>query len=191
MDALTTNSSTAPALHRSAIPQDAYWPTILAEIEEGRSLTQIMATPGFPRRDWAMRCLRQDAELRTQYEDACKSRAIHLADELLQIADAPIPEYLDGAERGAHVALRRLQIDSRKWLASKFFPRYFGDKTAVEVTDYRQISIVGAMSAARARLTSTHRETRIEDVESRLVDDSSQRADASYKADEQDDGCST
>lgn len=175
MDAMTTNSaSSAPALHPSAIPLDAYWPTILNEIEGGRSLREIMETPGFPRRDWAMQCLRKSAELRTQYEAACRGRAILLADEILTISDAPIPEDLDPACRASHVAQKRLMVDSRKWITAKLYPKVFGDRTMVEVKDdYRSISIIAAMKQRELVAVGMLREWNEKDaldVEPRMVD---------------------
>jgi len=157
------------------IQPDVIWPAILAEIEGGRSLTEILTMPGLPSRQWAMQCLRKNPALRQQYEEACKSRAILMADEILTIADAPIPEDLDPACRASHVALRRLQVDVRRWATGKLYPKYFGDKVGVEVTGYQSISIIDAMAPGLARAKEMHARMLAEqagkplDVESRVV----------------------
>lgn len=48
MSGSEATTSTAPAVHYRTIPLDAYWPTILNEIEGGRSLREIMDTPASP-----------------------------------------------------------------------------------------------------------------------------------------------
>lgn len=163
-------------------PPESTWPPILDQIEEGKSLRWILATPGMPGRSVIMKALREDPEIRARYEAACKSRAVLLADEILTISDAPIPEDLDPACRAAHLAQRRLMIDSRKWIAAKLYPKVFGDKTMVEVKDdYRSISIIAAMKqregVAIAMLREWESEKGTLDVKPRVIDEQRQLID--------------
>jgi hypothetical protein len=66
--------------------------------------------------------LSEDAEFAQEYARAREAQAHHEADEIKGLADAATPE-------NVHVA--RLQIDARKWRASKMAPKVYGDKQAV------------------------------------------------------------
>jgi hypothetical protein len=74
-----------------------------------------------------------------------------MADEILELADAPVPVLDNGATDNALVRQRQLQVDTRKWFLSKLAPKVYGDRLNVEVSDNR-ISITGALQAADSRL---------------------------------------
>ena len=74
-----------------------------------------------------------------------------MADEILELADAPVPVLDNGATDNALVRQRQLQVDTRKWFLSKLAPKVYGDRLDVSVTDNR-ISITGALQAAQSRL---------------------------------------
>lgn len=68
---------------------------------------------------------------------AREARADRLAEEILAIADDGSNDtYIDAAgnQRTDHDAIARskLRVDSRKWLASKMFPRKYGEKLDVQ-----------------------------------------------------------
>ena len=68
--------------------------------------------------------------LREQYAHARELQAEHYADEIIRIADTT-----EDAQLG------RLQVDARKWIASKLLPKKYGDK--VDVTSKgEQVSLV-------------------------------------------------
>lgn len=78
--------------------------------------------------------LRDNKEFSTLYARAKESQADLLADEILAIADKErelIEEVTTG--EGAYqtkkdnIARSRLQVDARKWLASKLKPKKYGD----------------------------------------------------------------
>jgi hypothetical protein len=83
-----------------------------------------------------------------------------MADEILELADAPVPVLDNGATDNALVRQRQLQVDTRKWFLSKLAPKVYGDRLDVQVSDTR-ISISGALAAAQSRLVDvvdvTHR----------------------------------
>jgi hypothetical protein len=74
-----------------------------------------------------------------------------MADEIMELADAPVPVLDNGATDNALVRQRQLQVDTRKWFLSKLAPKVYGDRLDVQVSDTR-ISISGALAAAQARL---------------------------------------
>jgi hypothetical protein len=94
-----------------------------------------------------------------------------MADEILELADAPVPVLDNGATDNALVRQRQLQVDTRKWFLSKLAPKVYGDRLDVQVSDTR-ISISGALAAANARLVD------VIDVTPRLA-----HSDAQHNAD--------
>jgi hypothetical protein len=69
--------------------------------------------------------LRVHPEFVQNYTRAKEDQADYLAEECLEIADH------DGLEP----ADKRIRVDTRKWLASKFQPKKYGDKQFVETKD--------------------------------------------------------
>lgn len=76
-----------------------------------------------------------------KYARAREAQAELLADEIIQIADTPqegvkIRETANGTETvtGDMIDHRRLQVDARKWKASKLYPKKYGERVEVENT---------------------------------------------------------
>jgi hypothetical protein len=74
-----------------------------------------------------------------------------MVDQILTLADSPVPTLDNGATDPGMVRQRQLQIDARRWILSKLAPQKYGDRLDVSVTDNR-ISITGALQAAQSRL---------------------------------------
>lgn len=74
-----------------------------------------------------------------------------MAEEILALADEAMPEHLEGKERGAWVQQQRMRIDTRKWLAAKYYPRMYGERLDVNTTETR-ISITAALAEAEQRM---------------------------------------
>jgi hypothetical protein len=51
----------------------------------------------------------------------------------------------------AWVQQKRMQVDARKWVASKLKPKVYGDRIDVAVTDNR-ISVMDALKEAKQRV---------------------------------------
>jgi hypothetical protein len=130
---------------------DAVWPVILEAIANGQSLSSILRQHDFPSYAWAKGQLRSNAELRRQYEQAVEDRADRLAEELIELADEPMPKGLDGPGMSAWVQKLRVRVDVRKWAASKLRPRAYGDRLEVAVQT-PGISILQALEAANRRV---------------------------------------
>ncbi len=90
---------------------------VCKEISEGKSLRSICAVDDMPSAETVRVWLLDDGEFSAQYARAREEQADYYADEIIDIAD------------GAKDAnLARLQIDARKWKASKLQPKKYGDK---------------------------------------------------------------
>jgi hypothetical protein len=139
--------------HQKQFRDMEIWNALLTDIAAGKSFTSALKDrPGAPSYAVAKRYLRDDATLLAAYRVAQHDRADLLAEELLELADAPIPQELDGAARAAWVAHTRLRLDIRRYLASKLFPRQWGERLAVDVDVSQRISITSALALADSRL---------------------------------------
>ena len=99
---------------------------------------------------------------RAAYDQAIGDRADKLAEEIIELADAQMPEGLEGAMASAWVQQKRVQVDARKWVASKLKPKVYGDRLDVSVTDTR-ISVLDALKEAKQRVITD--QTNVVDVE--------------------------
>ena len=98
-----------------------------------------------------LRACDADPDLAKHYARARQALLDKMADEILELADAPVPVLDNGATDNALVRQRQLQVDTRKWFLSKLAPKVYGDRLDVSVSDTR-ISISGALQAAQSRL---------------------------------------
>ena len=131
---------------------DSVWPIILDAIADGSSLKSALRLLNpCPSYSWAKKQLRNDPELRAAYREAQQDRADRLAEQLIELADTPMPEGLDGPSKSAWVQKLRVQIDVRKWSAAKLHPRTYGERLDVSVTE-TQISITAALAEAESRV---------------------------------------
>lgn len=126
------------------------WPSVLELIANGQSLASAIKPAGM---SYALAKihLRSDSALREAYDQAVQDRAAFLAEELIEMADEPIPEGLDPASRSAWVQNKRVRLDTRKWIASRVYRQVYGDRVDVSV-NHNQISITGALEAANNRV---------------------------------------
>jgi hypothetical protein len=136
------------------------WPRLLEDIANGASLSAaLQRLDPAPSYWWAKDYLRRNPDLKARYQEAVLDRADRLAEELLELADTPMPEGLDGPAASAWVQQLRVRIDVRKWAASKLAPRLYGEKIDVSVTETR-ISITAALALAEKRLLTLQEPTR-------------------------------
>jgi len=127
------------------------WPLVLEAIANGDSLTtaltRVSPSPSYA---WAKLQLRNNTELKAAYQQAIEDRADRLAEELMELADTPMPTGLDGPARSAWVQHLRVRIDVRKWAAAKLKPKTYGDRLDLSVTQ-EPISITKALADANRR----------------------------------------
>lgn len=131
-------------------PQEI-WPTILERIANGQSLASALRHPGMPSYALAKRHLREDPALREAYEQAVEDRAALLAEELIELADTPIPEGMDPASRSAWVQHLRVRLDTRKWIASRVYRQVYGDKIDLSL-NHVHVDMTAALEDARKRV---------------------------------------
>jgi len=98
--------------------------------ENTKSLASIVATireqrPDFPSIAKIYQLLRDDETFSAQYSRAKEDQAELMAQEMLTICDD-----ISGDAEGGNVAVQRakLQVETRKFLASKLKPKVYGDK---------------------------------------------------------------
>ncbi len=142
---------------------DTIWPKIIEKIASGRSLADALRQPGMPSYALAKATLRDNAELRELYEQAKLDRADAMVDELMDLADQPMPEYLQGAERGAWVQHLRVRVDTRKWVAARLNARLYSDRLEIGVE--HRISITAALAAAEQRLQIARQQDEFEEID--------------------------
>jgi len=119
-------------------------------VGEGLSLRKASLMHGVSAQT-VLRALDGDRALAEQYDRARAAVIERLADEVMELADAPVAKLDNGATDPGLVRQRQLQVDTRKWFLSKLAPKVYGDRLDVSVSDSR-ISITGALQAAQSRL---------------------------------------
>jgi hypothetical protein len=144
------------------------WQRITEQMSLGKSLSMALKGEGMPSYHSVMLMLRKNTEFREMYEKAIEDRADRLAEEILELADEPMPAHLEGPMASAWVQHKRMQVDARKWIASKLKPRMYGDRIDVAVTDTR-ISVMDALKEAKQRVLQDNGQ--VIDVQAKNVSD--------------------
>lgn len=112
--------------------------TICAALAEGHSLLSICEAMGLPvstARQWELDNPEHAANAARAREMGCHA----LADQALRIADTPQlgtvrtikPDGSVEERQEDMTAHRRLQIDTRKWLLSRWLPKVYGERTTL------------------------------------------------------------
>lgn len=99
-------------------------------IEQGETVTAAKRALHLSWEAITRYCTAPDAPLRERYARARERQAHVLAEAALECATQP---YQGGATSEA-VQARRLEVDTRKWLASKVLPRIYGERITQEHT---------------------------------------------------------
>lgn len=95
-------------------------------ISNGMSLRAICNVNGMPARGTVYQWLNENLKFQDQYTRARVEQADYFAEEIVEIAD-------NAEADSAAVAKARLQVDARKWAASKLAPKKYGEKTELDV----------------------------------------------------------
>lgn len=95
---------------------------ICRRIAEGASLRSICATEGMPGRTAVLTWLADDAAFAGQYARAREAQREFLHEDLVELADSAL------GKPAADVQAIRLAVDTRKWAASKLWPRKYGER---------------------------------------------------------------
>lgn len=113
---------------------DELFTRICERLAEGESLAAICRCDDMPAYSSVMKWVSQNEKLAESYARAKSDGLEKMADELLEIADAPVKSLDSGATDNGAVQKQRLQVDTRKWLLSKLAPKKYGDKLQTEVS---------------------------------------------------------
>jgi hypothetical protein len=97
------------------------------EVAKGGYLAPWLRANGMSRTEFH-RWLQRDDELKERFARARATGYETIAEELLAIADAPLPE---GPDATAEIQRRRLASDNRKWLLERWSPAYRANPGAV------------------------------------------------------------
>ena len=127
------------------------WQEIVDRVSAGKSVSTVLRDEGMPNWTRFQAMLAIDDKLRQAYDKAVQDRADRMADEILELSDEQMPEGLEGAMASAWVQQKRMQVDARKWIASKLKPRTYGDRIDMTVRDER-ISVLDALEQAQSRV---------------------------------------
>lgn len=115
---------------------------ICDRIANGESLVRVCADQHMPSTSVVFKWLGDDAraDFADRYARAREAQADFMAQEILHIANTPqvgviTTEKPTGTETkiADMIEHRRLQVDARKWLASKLAPKKYGDKITQEL----------------------------------------------------------
>jgi hypothetical protein len=130
--------------------REAVAKVVLDSMTSGMSMRQSCLKAGIGASTWIDWTV-ADRSLAERYARARESLLDAMVDQILTLADSPVPTLDNGATDPGMVRQRQLQIDARRWVLSKLAPNKYGDRLDVSVTDTR-ISISGALQAAQSRL---------------------------------------
>lgn len=123
-----------PAGRPSSYSQDIA-DAICERLSCGESLRSICRDENTPGLSTVFKWLAAVPEFREQYAHAREAQAEALFDEIIEIADTPqIGQKTVSKATGVEITEadmiehRRLQVEARKWIASKLAPKKYGDK---------------------------------------------------------------
>ena len=136
------------------------WGQLLPMICNGLSLPAALAQMPEPKPSlwWCKERIRDHPDLAAKYREAQEERADFLADQIVAVAEEPIPAGLSGPEASAWAQRQRLRFDAMRWSAAKLRPRVWGDHLALNVNVEQRISITAALEAAQRRVETIEAE---------------------------------
>lgn len=108
---------------------------ICERIMNGESLRSIVQDDHMPNRSSVHKWLAEIKDFSDQYVKAKDNQADTLADEIMYIAD-----------NADDVQKARLQVDTRKWIASKLKPKKYGEKLDIDAKVEQVTPILGGTS---------------------------------------------
>lgn len=130
---------------------------ICERMARGESVNQICKDNHMPS-DATVYCWAKNyKDFGEAFKEAKDNRAHVLVDQILEIADNSINDYMEniqGITVISHENIQRskLRVDARKWVASKMLPRVYGDKTTLVGSDEdAPIQIEGISTRDRAK----------------------------------------
>lgn len=160
------NKTTGPAqLGRPPDRSQAIADEICERLAGGESLRSICSAPGVLDKSNVLRWINDDEAFRDQYARARVQQIQNEMDALLELADEQ-PSLLvaeDGSSRvdGAWVALLKLRLDTRRWVASKLLPKVYADQSASTQINLGVAVAVAMPEARRAKIMALRRASQV------------------------------
>lgn len=118
-------AASKPKLGRPTKYTDELADRICAELGHGKSLRTVCSPDEMPSFQTVFSWLRTRPDFLEQYTRAKEESADALVDEMIYLTD-------NVAQDKDAINKVRLQVDTRKWTASKLKPKKYGDKLDVE-----------------------------------------------------------
>jgi hypothetical protein len=108
---------------------------ICALLASGMPVTKIVLLDHMPSQQTVYTWLRKHPEFLEMYEIARQDLAHTMANQIQEIIDEKPLQVVDEAGNikydSGSIADKRLRMDGRKWLAAKYLPRVYGERTVV------------------------------------------------------------
>jgi len=108
---------------------------ICALLAAGMPVTKIVQLKHMPSQQTVYTWLRKHPEFLEMYEIARQDLAHTMANQIQEIIDEKPLQVVDDAGNikydAGSIADKRLRMDGRKWLAAKYLPRVYGERTVV------------------------------------------------------------
>lgn len=98
---------------------------ICSQVMAGMPLVRICASDDMPDARTVYRWFREHNDFCQNYARAKEDQADYFVEDILQIADMA---------KADDVQVARLRVDTRKWAASKYKPKKYGDKLETALT---------------------------------------------------------
>lgn len=105
---------------------------ICSRLAVGEPLSKICKDFNYPSLQTVYEWIRKHKVFADNYARSKDDAADSMADDILTIADEPIPVDEHGRADSAIVQQQRLRVDARKWIASKLKPKKYGDRITQE-----------------------------------------------------------
>jgi len=130
---------------RPSLYTDVLVDEICGRLASGEPMAKIVQSAHMPDSVTIYRWLREKPEFQQRYADARKDGAHCLADQIQDIVDTEPLAVFDetGNKRydSGSIAHNRLRMDARKWLAAKYLPKVYGERTVVAGDDEHPVVI--------------------------------------------------
>ena len=111
----------------------------------GEPMAKITQSAHMPNPVTIYRWLREKPDFQQRYADARRDGAHCLADQIQDIVDTePLAVFDEAGNKrsdAGSIAHNRLRMDARKWLAAKYLPKVYGDKTIVSGDDEAPLAV--------------------------------------------------
>lgn len=115
--------------------------TICERLCLGESLRSILKTEGMPSMPTVMRWVLNIPEFDTKYARARQMQAEVWADEMIDIADDAVNDYMEKKNKkgevvgyevnGENIMRTKMRLEQRRWYAEKLRPKVYGPKIAI------------------------------------------------------------